>query len=139
MSDLSGRAKQLIKTLFGGNETENMIAAGVARTIIADITRLYFENRAALGKGILVFNPTDPEKSKYLTVTDLESGLAVAQEMCHEEASEMFQKIIKFIEKESEADLALVALIDGGGVALHILDAKEANTRIDEFKNGLIY
>jgi hypothetical protein len=139
MSDLSGRAKQLIKTLFGGNETENMIAAGVARTIIADITRLFFENRAALGKGILVFNPTDPEKSTYLTVTDLESDLAVAQEMCHEEASEMFQKIIKFIEKESEADLALVALIDGGGVALHILDAKEANTRIDEFKNGLIY
>jgi len=139
MPDLSKSASQLVKNLFSGTETENMIAAGVARTIIADITRLFFENRAALGKGILVFNPTDPEKSKYLTVTDLESDLAVAQEMCHEEASEMFQKIIKFIEKESEADLALVALIDGGGVALHILDAKEANTRIDEFKNGLIY
>jgi len=51
----------------------------------------------------------------------------------------MFEKIIKFIEKESEGDLALVALIEGSGVALHILDPKEANTRIDEFKNGLIY
>jgi len=139
MSDLSGRAKQLIKTLFGGNATENMIAAGVARTIIADITRLFFENQNALGRGILIFNPTDPEKSRYLTIVDLESDLAVAQEMCHEEASAMFEKIIKFIEKESEGDLALVALIEGSGVALHILDPKEANTRIDEFKNGLIY
>lgn len=139
MFDLTQNASQLVKNLFSGSEQENMIAAGVVRTIIADITRLYFENKRANGKGILVFNPEEPSKSKFLTIRDLQEDLAVSEEMMHENACTMFKKIIKFIEKEDEADLALIAMIQADGVALHILDPKEVNKRIDEFSSGLIF
>lgn len=138
MFDLTKNASQLVKSLFSGTERENMIAAGVVRTIVADITRLYFENKKAQGKGILVFNPEDPSKSKFLTIRDIQEDLAVSEEMMHENACIMFKKIIKFIEQEDEADLALVAMIQPDGVALHILDPKEVNKRIDEFSSGLI-
>lgn len=138
MFDLTNNASKLVKSLFSGSETENMIAAGVVRTIISDITRLYFENRKVQGNGILVFNPEEPSKSKFLTIKDLQQDLAVSEEMMHENASNMFKKIISFIEKESDSDLALVAMIHGTGVALHILDPKEVNERIDEYSRGLI-
>lgn len=139
MFDLSKKASGLVKQMFGGNETENMIAAGVMRTILADITRLYFENKKALGKGILVFNGEDPEKSKYLTLRDLDQDLALAEEMMHKQTCRMFKKIIEFIEDKHESDLALVAMIQSDGVALHVVDPKEANKRIDEFTRGLIF
>lgn len=138
MFDLTSNASKLVKSLFSGSETENMIAAGVVRTIISDITRLYFENKKAQGNGILVFNPEEPSKSKYLTVKDIQQDLAVAEEMMHGSACSMFKKIINFIDKESESDLALVAMIQGTGVALHIIDPKEVNERIDEYSRGLI-
>lgn len=139
MFDLSKDAAYLAKQLFSGSETENMIAAGVMRTILSDITRLYFENKKARGNGILVFNPEDPSASKYLTVKDLDQDLALSEEMMHTQACEMFKKILKFIEKESDSDFALIAMIQQDGVALHLLDPKEANERIDKFTRGLIY
>lgn len=138
MSDLSRGATALIKNLFGGNETERMISAGVVRTILSDITRLYFENRAARGEGILVFNPEDPENSKYLTKNELENDLAVAQEGMDEKAEALFAKVIQVIEKESDSDLALVAMVQSSEIAIHLIDPIEANKKIDEFSNSLI-
>ena len=115
-----------------------MIAAGVMRTILADITRLYFENKRAKGKGILVFNPEDPSASKYLTTEELNQDLALSEEMMHTQACNMFKGVMSFIEKESDSDMALVAMIQKDGVALHLVDPKEANKRIDEFSRGLI-
>ena len=139
MFDLSRGATALIKNLFGGNETERMISAGVVRTILSDMTRLYFENRAAMGEGILVFDPESPEQSKYMTKTDLENDLAIAQEGMDRESEQLFSKIIKIIEKESDSDLALVAMIQYSEIAIHIIDPKEANKKIGEYSNGLFY
>jgi hypothetical protein len=139
MSDLSRGASDLVKTLFKGNEQERMISAGVVRTILADMTRLYFENKAARGKGILVFNPSEPEASKYLTLRDLENDLAVAQEGMDKESEDLFSKIIKVIEKEDESDLALVAMVQSTEIAIHLIDPAEANKKIDELSNGLIF
>lgn len=139
MSDLSRGATALIKNLFGGNETERMISAGVVRTILSDMTRLYFENRAAMGDGILVFDPENPEQSKYMTKTDLENDLAVAQEGMDTKAEELFSKVIKVIEKEAESDLALIAMVQYNEIAIHLIDPKEANKKIDEYSNGLFY
>ncbi len=139
MSDLSRGATALIKNLFGGNEKERMISAGVVRTILSDMTRLYFENRAALGNGILVFDPENPEQSKYMTKTDLENDLAVAQEGMDSKAEELFSKVIKVIEKEADSDLALVAMVQRNEIAIHLIDPKEANKKIDEYSNGLFY
>lgn len=139
MSDLSRGAAALIKNLFGGNEKERMISAGVVRTILSDMTRLYFENRAALGDGILVFDPENPEQSKYMTKTDLENDLAVAQEGMDQRAEELFSKVIKVIEKETDSDLALIAMVQHNEIAIHLIDPKEANKKIDEYSNGLFY
>lgn len=137
MSDLSRGATALIKNLFGGNETERMISAGVVRTILSDMTRLYFENRAAIGEGILVFNPENPEASRYLSKRDLENDLAVAEEGMDERAEALFSKVIRVIEKESGSDLALIAMIQSDEIAIHLIDPKEANKKIDEYSNGL--
>jgi hypothetical protein len=77
-----------------------MISAGVVRTILADMIKLYFEHKTAVGKGVLVFNPVQPELSNYLTVKDLENDLAVAQESMNRELEELFELIIKVIQKE---------------------------------------
>lgn len=139
MPDLSKSASQLVKNLFSGTETENMIAAGVVRTILSDVTRLYFENKRAKGKGILVFNPEDPENSKYMTVQNLEDDLSVAQEAMDSQTSEMFKRVINFIESEQESDLALLAMIQPNEICLHLLDPVEVNKKIDEYSNGLIF
>lgn len=138
MSDLSKNAAALIKSLFGGNETERMISAGVVRTILSDMTRLYFENRAAQGKGILVFNPESPSDSSYLTLTAVENDLALAQESMDSDLEELFTKVIKVIEKEAESDLALIAMVQSREIAIHLIDPVEANKKIDEYSNSLI-
>jgi len=76
-----------------------MLSASVIRTILSDMIRLYFENRKAKGKGCLVFNPDEPETSKYITVRELEQDLAIAQEAMDREITNMFEKIIKVIRK----------------------------------------
>lgn len=138
MANLSKSAAMLVKQLFHGNETETMIAAGVMRTILADITKIYFDNKKSLGKGILVFNPEDPQRSKYLTTKDLYRDLALAEEMMHKEVCRMLKKVDKFIEEHEDENLALVAMIQPEGVSLHLIDPQQVNKRIDEFSRGLI-
>jgi len=139
MFNLSKNASRLSRQLFKGTEVENKIAAGVLRTIISDITRLYFENRRAKGKGILVFNPEDPDKSRYVTLADIEDDIALAQEAMNENMVTMLKKMAKVVEKEAEADLALVAMIQGSEITVHLLDSESANERIDQLSNGIIY
>lgn len=138
MFNLSKKATALTKQLFGGNQIENKIAAGVMRTILSDITRLYFENKQVRGKGVLVFNPEEPEKSRFLTVGDLEDDLSVAQEAMNTQMADMLKKVIKVVEKENESDVAIIAMIQADGIAIHLLDSEEANKRIDEMSSGLI-
>ena len=139
MFNLSKKATALTKQLFGGNQIENKIAAGVMRTILSDITRLYFENKRVRGKGVLVFNPEEPEMSRFLTVGDLEDDLSVAQEAMNTQIADMLKKVIKVVEKENESDVAIIAMIQADGIAIHLLDSEEANKRIDEMSSGLIF
>jgi hypothetical protein len=134
----SKKTNDLRKLLFKGNEQERMISAGVLRTIFADITRLYFENKRARGKGILIFNGDDPEKSKYITKEELQDDLALAQEDCLDDFAEGFKKMINVIDKEAESDLALVAMVYPDGIAVNIINPDEINEKIDELSNGLI-
>jgi hypothetical protein len=139
MVNLSRGAQDLVKTLFKGEEKERMISAGVVRTILADMIKLYFEHKTAVGKGVLVFNPVQPELSNYLTVKDLENDLAVAQESMNRELEELFELIIKVIQKEDDNELALIAMIQDSEVAVHLIDPLEANKNIDELSNGIIF
>lgn len=123
----------LKKMLFSkGSETDKMISAGVVRTILADITRLFFENKKAKGPGILVFNAEDPERSIYATRTDIENDIAMAEEACSEEFADAFKSVLKIVERESRSDLALVAMVYDDGLAVNVIDPKEINETIDE-------
>lgn len=137
MTEFSKNAKK-IQALFQGNEAERMLSASVIRTILSDMIRLYFENRKAKGKGCLVFNPEEPETSKYITIKELEQDLAIAQEAMDREITDMFEKIIKIIDKEDNDEQAIVAMVSNEGLHVHLIDADEANKRIDEAANGLI-
>tara|TARA_R110002012_G_scaffold38876_2_gene107941 strand:+ start:737 stop:1153 length:417 start_codon:yes stop_codon:yes gene_type:complete len=133
------RVNDLRKMLFSGNESERMMSAGVLRTIFSDITRLYFENKQAMGLGLLVFNPEAPDKSKYITKGDLENDLSLAQEDCNSVFEEGFQKMINVIEKEKDSDLAIVAMAYEDGIAVNLIDPDQINETIDELSNGLVY
>ena len=91
---------QKIQALFKGSETDRMLSAGIIRTILSDMIDIYFRNRSAVGPGCLVFNPEQPNTSKYISKYELEQDLAIAQEAMDENFSGMFEQVIKVIEKE---------------------------------------
>lgn len=136
--NLSKRAQELAKALFVGSEVENRIAAGVLRTILSDITRVYFESVETFGKGILVFNPEDPERSKFMSIKDMENDIALAQEVMNQDVVDVLERVIKCVEKESKSDVALVAMVQSTGISIHLIDSDIANERLDSIVNGLI-
>lgn len=138
MFDLSTGAKILKKKLFGESEVNSRIAAGILRTILADITRLYFENVNARGKGLLVFNPEDPEASSYLTVDDILNDIALSQEACNTKLEKMLRDTLALIDKEFDNKLPIIAMIQSDCINIHIIDPEETDERINELVNGLI-
>ena len=134
----SKKTDQLRKMLFSGNEQDRMISAGVMRTIFSDITRLYFENRQAIGKGCLIFNPEDPAKSKFLSRTDLQRDVALAEEDMNEDFANGFKKILNVIDNHDNDDMAIVVMVYTDGLAVNLIDPERINETIDEISNGLI-
>ncbi len=132
------KVNALRKMLFSGNESERMISAGVLRTIFADITRLFFENKAAKGLGMLVFNPKQPENSNYVTKEDLQNDLALAEEDCMDSFADGFRKMLKVLEEQKDSDLALVAMVYEEGIAVNIINPDDINATIDKLSSGLI-
>jgi hypothetical protein len=131
--------KRLRHMISQGSEVERKLSAGVFRSIISDMITLYEENKKYKGKGILVFNPAEPVASKYCTIQDLEADLSIAQEAMSSDLENMFQKVIKFVEKESDSGLALVAFYEEDHLELMRLDPEYANEVIDSATNGLIF
>ena len=138
MFDLSTGAKLLKKKLFGDSEVNSRIAAGILRTILADITRLYFENVKARGKGLLVFNPENPEASSYLTVDDILNDIALAQEACNPKLEKMLRDTLALIDKEFDSKLPIIAMIQSDSINIHIIDPEETDEKINKLVNGLI-
>ena len=134
----SKKTDQLRKMLFSGNEQDRMISAGVMRTIFSDITRLYFENRQAIGKGCLIFNPEDPSKSKFLSRTDLQRDVALAEEDMNEDFANGFKKILNVIDNHDNDDMAIVVMVYTDGLAVNLIDPERIKETIDEISNGLI-
>ena len=128
----SKKTNELKRMLFNGSESDNMISAGVIRNIFADITRIYFENKKIRGAGVLVFNPENPEKSTFITKTEIENDLAIAEESCNSEFAEAFRKVLQVVEKEAESDLALVCMVYDDGLALNIINPDQINESIDK-------
>ena len=123
---------KLAKNLFGKSEVKNRIGLNAAKMITGDIVTLYQEFRKASGAGALCFNPTKPDKSIYMTVSDLKVDMALAEEMCDSETAAFLAKAIELVHKVSaDEDKALVLLTSNYGISAHVVDLEQANSRLD--------
>jgi len=55
------------------------------------------------------------------------------------DSESLFTKTLNMIRKEDNSDLALVAMVEDSAIAFHLIDPVEANKKIDELSNGLIF
>lgn len=123
---------KLAKNLFGKSEVKNRIGLNAAKMITGDIVTLYQEFRKASGAGALCFNPTKPDKSIYMTVSDLKVDMVLAEEMCDSETAAFLAKAIELVHKVSaDEDKALVLLTSNYGISAHVVDLEQASSRLD--------
>lgn len=123
---------QLAKNLFGKSEVKNRIGLNTAKMITGDIVTLYQEFRKASGAGALCFNPAKPDQSIYMTVSDLKTDMALAEEMCDSETAAFLNKTIDLVQKiADDEDKALVLLTSKHGISAHVVDLDKANSRLD--------
>jgi len=123
---------KLAKDLFGKSEVKNRIGLNTAKMITGDIVTLYQEFRKASGAGALCFNPAKPDQSVYMTVADLKTDMALAEEMCDADTAKFLSGAIGLVQKVgSKEDKALVLLASRYGISAHVIDLDEANSRLD--------
>jgi hypothetical protein len=128
----SKELNQLAKNLFGKSEVKNRIGLNTAKMITGDIVTLYQEFRKASGEGALCFNPAKPEQSIYMTVSDLKTDMALAEEMCDAETAAFLSQAIELVQKvSSDENKALILLTSRYGISAHVVDLDEANSRLD--------
>jgi hypothetical protein len=122
----------LAKNLFGKSEVKNRIGLNAAKMIAGDIVTLYQEFKKASGAGALCFNPAKPDKSVYMSVADLKTDMALAEEMCDSETAAFLSKTIELVQKVgAKEDKALVLLASNQGISAHVIDLEEASSRLD--------
>jgi hypothetical protein len=130
MPDLSTVAQRLKFNLFSGSETKKRMAANVTRMIIGDIITLHDEFKTHKGDGALFFNTSNAEASQYLTVKDIQTDMALAEEMMNKDLATFFKKLIKVIEKEK--DDPIVVMLDVKGMSIHVLDKNKIDEVLEE-------
>lgn len=136
MADLSQVAQQLKHNLFAGTEVKKRMAAGVARMIIGDIITLHDEFKKYKGDGALFFNTSNAEASQYLTVKDIQTDMALAEEMMNKDLATFFKKLLKVIEKESENSDPIVVMLDVNGMSIHVLNKDKIDEVLEEQANS---
>jgi len=130
MPNLSQVAQRLKYNLFSGSEAKKRMAAGVARMIIGDIVTLHDEFKTYKGEGALFFNTSNAEASQFLTVRDIQTDMALAEEMLNNDLAKFFKKLIKVIEKEK--DDPIVVMLDVQGMSIHVLNKNKIDEVLDE-------
>ena len=128
MTKLSKIAEQLKYNLFSGSETKRRMANNVVRMIIGDVATLYEEFRTHEGDGALFFNPSNPDHSQFLTLTDIQNDIALAQEVLDEDLVSFLTKLQNVVKRESGSGEPIVVMVSQHGMTVHVLD----RTKIDE-------
>lgn len=130
MPDLSQVAQRLKFNLFSGSETKKRMAANVARMIIGDIITLHDEFRTYKGEGALFFNTSNAEASQFLTIKDIQTDMALAEEMLNNDLAKFFKKLLKVI--ENEKDDPIVVMLDINGMSIHVLDKNKIDKVLED-------
>lgn len=131
------KVEQLSQTLFGASEVKTRIGLNAAKMIAGDIVTLYGEFKKASGAGILCFNPYKPDKSSYLTKSDIQRDIALAEEMCDDSTADFLRKTLNVVDKTgARDDAAAVMLVTDGGASLHIVDLAETEDRLKKIADA---
>lgn len=132
MADFKKVAAQLKQNLFAGGEAKRRMASNVVRMIIGDIITLYTEFKTHKGDGALFFNTSNAEASQYLSVAEIKTDMALAEEMMNRDLANFFQKLLKVIEKESSSHDPVVVMLDVTGMSIHVLDKNKIDQVLEE-------
>jgi len=136
MTNMNNKIKQMSATLFGKTETQRRIAKNTVKMIMGDVATLYEEFYKYKGLGALFFNPNKPDQSSYMTVKDLNSDKAVAEEMCDEQTATFLNKLINLIDKNSEDHKPIVVMVSDKGMSAHVLDLNQVEERINNISDA---
>ena len=130
--------EQMKNLLFGKSEVKNRISSNTVKMILGDVTTLYAEFRKAKGLGALFFNPSNSEASQYLTINEIATDRALAEEAMNEPLADCLNRLINIIEKEQESDAPVVVMVDPLGLSVHVIDLEKANKLIEKFSEDAL-
>lgn len=136
MTNFNKKVKEMGATLFGKGETQRRMAKNTVKMIMGDVVTLYEEFYKYQGAGALFFNPTNPDNSSYVSVSDLKSDIAVAQEMCDDTTAEFLGKLVNVISKSSDSGKPVVVMVSEKGMSVHVLDLNEIDDRINQISDA---
>lgn len=135
MSDFKEMASKLAKNLFGKSEFQNRVATNAVKMIIGDINTLNEEFRKVKGIGALFFNPTVPDASNYMTVADIQTDIALAEEIMNDDLASFLKELLGIVEKEAEEN-AVVVMVSQKGMSVHVVNLEAASELIDKTKDA---
>lgn len=137
MLNIGDKAKNLASSLFGLGEIKNRIAKNAMKVLISDIATLSSEFQTAKGDGALFFNPSDPNRSQYLTLKDIQNDIALAEELCDSNTANFLKKLINMVQKDDNKKNPVVVMVDYNGLSAHKLDLNSLDERIEGLINAV--
>jgi hypothetical protein len=129
-------AKELASKLFSKSEVQNKIAINAVKLIIGDIVTLYGEFRKAEGLGALFFNPSEPNKSTYLTIDDIKKDIILAEEIMDDDLKDFLNKLLNVIDREQEQGTCVVVMVTIKSMSVHVVDLNTVEEHIEELADA---
>lgn len=129
-------AKELASKLFSKSEVQNKIAINAVKLIIGDIVTLYGEFRKAEGLGALFFNPSEPNKSTYLTIDDIKKDIILAEEIMDDDLKDFLNKLLNVIDREQEQGTCVVVMVTTKSMSVHVIDLNTVEEQIKELADA---
>jgi len=129
-------AKELASKLFGKSEVQNKIAVNTVKMIVGDIVTLYQEFRKVEGLGALFFNPSEPNKSTYLTIEDIKKDIILAEEIMNDDLKDFLTKLLNVIDREQENSTCIVVMVTTKSMSVHVVDLNTVEEQIKELADA---
>jgi len=128
--------KTLANSIFGKSEVQNRIAINTVKMIVGDIVTLYQEFRKTEGRGALFFNPSSPENSTYMTMEDIYSDIAIAEEVLDDDLKTFLSKLLNVVNKEENSENSIVVMVTPKSMSIHMIDLNSAEEQLKELADA---
>lgn len=137
MLNLGKTAKKLAATIFGADEIKNRVAKSTMKLLLNDIATLSAEFAAAKGDGALFFNPSEPNQSQYMTLKDIQTDVAKAEEFCDKPMADFLKKLMNIVQKEDVKKHPVIVMASYSGLTVHQLDLDVIDERIEQLVDAV--